>query len=354
MKMLSRILSCALAVCLLLAPAAMAQGTVSMVGRLQPADAELITAPMSGSVLEWKAEAGDRLQAEDALMVIDTVHIYAPCDGTVAALRAHEGDSLSYINMFYGAAMYIEPKSEYIIQASTTNAYDANDNRMIHVGEEVYLTSVNNSSRTGEGIVTHVDGENYTVEVIESNIRLNETCRISRDDDSSYEKGRIGQGKTKRNNPVAIAAEGSVVKLHVREGDEVKMGDLLMEIAPDQFIEQSESTLCVNKDCIVMSVLVNEGGVVQKGQPIAQIFTELHAVVQISEYDLAEVEVGDSVTVMLDIDPDEYRYKGRIEKISYIPSESVLGGVMYDVTVSFENDEMVRAGMSVTVETVDR
>ncbi len=347
------VLACVLALCMMLAPAAMAQEAVSMSGRLQPADIELITAPMSGSVLECEAETGDLLKEGDALIVIDTVRIYAPCDGVVAAMRAEEGDSLSFINMFYGAAMYIEPKSEYIIYGSTTNAYDSNDNRMIHVGETVYLTSVNNSSRTGEGIITYVDGETYTVEVTESNIRLNETCRISRDDDSSYEKGRIGQGKTQRNNPVAVTAEGSVVKLHVSEGDEVKMGDLLMEIAPDQLDGETESVLAADKECIVLSMMASEGGVVQKGQPVAQVFSELHAVVQVSEDDLLNIEVGDSVNVMLDIDPDEYKYKGKIEKISYVPAEGALGGVMYNVTVSFANDDVVRVGMSVTVETED-
>ncbi len=352
MKKIIRVLMCAMLIAGMLVPCAMAQ-SISMSGSLQPADVEIITAPLSGSVLECEAQTGDRLETGDALIVIDTVRIYAPCDGVVAGLRAKEGDSLSWINAFYGAAMYVEPMSEYIIQGSTTNAYDSNDNRMIHVGETVYLTSVNNSSRTGEGIITYVDGENYTVEVIDSNIRLNETCRISRDDDSSAEKGRIGQGKTKRNNPVAITADGSVVKLHVSEGDEVKMGDLLMEIAPDQLGGKTESTLTAAQEYVVLSMLVSEGGAVQKGQPVAQVFGELEAVVQISEDDLLKVEVGDVVNVFLDIDPDEYKYKGTVEKISYVPSQSAMGAVMYDVTIRFENDEVVRMGMSVTVETIE-
>ncbi len=352
MKRMIRVMLCAVLIAAILAPCAMAQ-TISMSGSLQPTDVEIITAPLSGSVLECAAKAGDKLKAGETLIEIDTVRIYAPCDGVVAGLRAKEGDSLSWINAFYGAPMYVEPTSEYIIQASTTNAYDSNDNRMIHVGETVYLTSVNNSSRTGEGIITYVNGENYTVEVIDSNIRLNETCRISRDDDSSAEKGRIGQGKTTRNNPIAISAEGSVVKLHVSEGDEVKRGDLLMEIAPDQLGGKTESTLTAQHEYIVLSMMVSEGSAVQKGQPVAQVFKELRAVVQISEDDLLSAAVGDSVNVYLDIDPDEYKYKGTIESISYVPSETVMGAVMYDVTVRFENDEIVRMGMSVTVETIE-
>lgn len=353
MKHRIRKLMCVMMIVMLLMPTALAEETLSLSGALQPADIELVTAPMSGSVLKCTAQTGDLVEEGGELLTIDTVRIYAPCDGVAAGLRAQEGDSLNAINAFYGAAMYIEPSAEYVIQATTTNAYDSNDNRMIHVGEKVYLTSVNNSSRKGEGIVTFVDGENYTVEVTDSNIRLNETCRISRDDDSSVEKGRIGQGKTRRNNPVAVTAEGSVIKLHVSEGDEVKMGDLLMEIAPDRPDGKTESVLIAQKKAVVLSMLVTDGSAVQKGQGVARVFSELQAVVQISEDDLLNIQIGDVVNVLLDIDPEEYKYKGTVEKISYVPLESALGGVMYEMTVSFKNDDFVRMGMSVTVETIE-
>lgn len=341
------------ALLLVLAPvSAWADEGVSLSGRLEPADIELIKAPVSGSVVECPAEAGDLLETGASLMMIDTVRIYAPCDGVAAAIRAEEGDRLSVVQAFYGTAMYVEPASEYVISASTTNAYDSNANRMIHVGEKVYLTSVNNYSRTGEGIVTSVTGENYTVEVLEGNLRLNETCRISRDEDNDEEKGRIGQGKTQRNNPIAIQAEGSVLKIHVQEGDEVRKGDLLMEIVPDLLEGKAESVIAAEKKCVVLAVNAAEGGVVQKGQPVAQVFEAgtLRAVVQAEEEDLKELAEGDKVTVTLDIDPEKYVYEGVIEKISHVPVETAMG-LTYEVTVSFENDGFVRMGMSVTVET---
>ena len=352
MKNMIRVLACVLV--LLMAGSGMALAEVSMSGILQPADVNVITAPMSGSVISCEARTVDKLSEGDALIVVDTVRIYAPCTGTVAAVRAEEGDSVSAVAALYGAVMYVEPASRYVISASTTNAYDSNDNHIIHVGETVYLTSINNSSRTGVGLITYVEGENYNVEVLESNIRLNETCRISRDKDSGKTSAVIGQGKTKRNNPMAVVADGSVVKLHVEEGDEVVMGDLLMEVAPDRLDGATESTLEAEYDCIVLNMLATEGGAVQKGQPIAQVFETgtLQAVVYVSEDDLLDIEVGDQVTVTLDIDPDEYSYKGNIEWISYVPTESAMG-MMYEVTVSFKNDDVVRMGMSVTVETKD-
>jgi len=354
MKKIIRVSACVLALMLVLICAASAKEapTVSMSGRLQPERIRVITAPMTGSVSVCETRTGDKLTAGESLMTIDTVCVYAPCDGTVAGLRVQEGDSIAPIAALYGAAMYIEPTSLYMISASTTNAYESNDNRIIHVGETVYLTSVNNSNRVGKGLIISVSGENYIVEVTESNIRINETCRISRVEDSEKSSGRIGQGKTQRNNPMPVTAEGSVVRLHVAEGEQVRRGDLLMEIAPDYLNGAIENEVKAEYDCIVLAVMASEGSVVQKGQPIAQVFEAetLQAVVLISEDDLPNVNVGDEVDVMLDLDPDEYSYRGTIEHISYVPAESVMG-TMYEVTVSFRNDDFVRMGMSITVET---
>lgn len=333
-------------------PAAFAEEkSVSMSGTIEPECVQMISAPTSGSIVEC-AETGDRVKAGDTLAVIDTVRVYAPCDGIARGIRAEEGDDLSAVSTAYGGVMYIEPTSRYIIQATTQNAYDANENRMIHVGETVYLTSVNNSERTGVGVVTSVTGENYTVEVTESNIRLNETCRVSRDEDSTETKSRIGQGKTQRNNPVAVTADGSLVKLHVQEGEAVNQGDLLMEIVPDALEADASNELKADQDLIVLSQISGKGSAVQKKQTILQVFPvgTLQAVVQVYEEDLDSIQEGDPVQVKLDVDSERYVYEGTIEKISYVPSESS-GGVAYDVTVSFENDDFVRMGMSVTVET---
>lgn len=352
-KMLKTLAILMLAICVSI-PAMAAEGEgVSMSGSLQPEDTMLIEAPFTGRVLACETAAGDLIKAGDSMIELETVRVYAPCDGTVAGLRAAEGDDLSMINALYGAAMYVEPKSEYIISASTTNAYDSNDNRMIHVGEMVYLTSVNNYSRTGEGLIIHVEDQNYVVEVLDGNIRLNETCRISRDEDHEEEKGRIGQGKTARNNPRPVTAEGSVLQLHVQEGDEVQRGQLLMEIVPDVQMDAESSVISAENDLIVLAAMADEGVQVQKGQAICEVFPvgTLQAVVYAEEEDLLAVQTGDKVTVELDAAPEEYSYEGEVVSVSYVPVEG-MNVVCYEVRVQFENDDVVRMGMSVTVKTV--
>lgn len=340
-----------LAACMSLPAMAEKQDNVSLSGTLQPESRLSIAAPFTGRVLSCKIMSGDLVKAGDRLIELETVGVYAPCDGVVAGVRADEGDALSAIRSLYGAAMYVEPTSEYVVSASTTNAYDSNDNRMIHVGETVYLTSVNNHSRTGVGVITQVDGENYMVEVTEGNLRLNETCRISRDDDYEEEDGRIGQGKTVRNNPLPVTAEGSVVKLHVKEGDEVKRGQLLMEVAPDEQTTARSGIVEADEDLVVISVAADEGVQVQKGQTIVEVFPDgtLQAVVYADEDELLNIEIGDRATVELDVDPDTYCYAGEVESISYVPAAG-MSNVCYEVRVRFENDDVVRMGMSITVE----
>ncbi len=340
-----------LAALMLAAPAALAE-TVSMQGTLQPGDIQLIAAPISGSLIDVEIEAGYLIEAGSVMLTVDPVRVYAPCDGVIAGLRAEAGDSLSAAAAIYGAAMYVEPDAEYIIHATTMNAHDSNENRMIHVGETVYLTSTANWNREGVGRVTSVNGESYTVEVLMSNLKLNETCHISREPDVEETEGRIGQGKTQRNNPVAVTGTGSVVKLHVQEGDEVVKGQLLMETAPDALGGPVENAVISDGKYVILSVTAGEGTPVQKGQTVAQAFAygTLQAVVQATEDDLLYMEVGDEVTVSLDVDPERFSYEGVIEAISYVPVQTAAGNA-YEVTVRFENDGFVRMGMSVTVET---
>ena len=54
-------------------------------------------------------------------------------------------------------------------------------------------------------------------------------------------------------------------------------------------------------------MLVTDGSAVQKGQGVARVFSELQAVVQISEDDLLNIQIGDVVNVLLDIDPQGAR-----------------------------------------------
>ncbi|NLG24103.1 MAG: HlyD family efflux transporter periplasmic adaptor subunit [Clostridiales bacterium] len=333
-----------------LAAPAGAEGELSLTGTLQPDRILAITAPFSATVIAARADAGDLVRAGEILFELETTKVYAPCDGTVAGLRAAEGDRLADVAAVYPAPLYIEPTSRHVINASTSGAYDKDANRYIHVGETVYLTSTASSSRSGEGIVTSVDGADYTVEVQSGSLRLNENCRISRNPDSDESKDRIGSGKTRRNNPVAVVAEGSVLKLHVAEGDQVKKGDLLMEVAQGDLPGGAGGWVTTDQDCVVQSVSAGVGDAVQRGQALATVFPvgTLVAAVPIDESDLPAIAVGDNVTIELDATADGAGYRGTVRSIAYA-ADAGAASPTYRAIIEFENDGFVRQGMGVTV-----
>ena len=59
---------------------------------------EEVTAPMSGSIWKIHVKVGDQVLYEDELMILEALKmenpIYAPADGTVAAIKVSEKDEV--------------------------------------------------------------------------------------------------------------------------------------------------------------------------------------------------------------------------------------------------------------------
>ncbi len=59
---------------------------------------EEVTAPISGKVWKILVKAGDKVQVEDELMILEAMKmenpIYAPVDGTIAEIKVAEGDQV--------------------------------------------------------------------------------------------------------------------------------------------------------------------------------------------------------------------------------------------------------------------
>ncbi len=59
---------------------------------------EEVTAPVSGKVWKILVKVGDKVQAEDELMILEAMKmenpIYSPIDGNVAAIKVAENDQV--------------------------------------------------------------------------------------------------------------------------------------------------------------------------------------------------------------------------------------------------------------------
>ena len=350
------------AICALLGSAAMAD-TISFTGTVAAGKTLEIYAPIGGTVESVAVEPGQAVQADDVIATLATEKVYATESGVVTGLFGQPGDSAETISQRYGAVLYIEGESVYTIAASTDNAYNKTENKFVHVGEAVYLSCYSDGAHTGTGVITAIEGTDYTVEVRSGEFLVGETVNVFRSE-SATSANRIGRGTLTRTNPTAVTAEGSIVSFAVADGDAVQRGDLLFETLSGSFdgLYMSGSDICAESDGVVARVNLEQGAKLEKGSVAAVLYPEgaMRVEAQLEEANLSAVSVGEAVSVELIWNQDdEVNYPGKISMISAVATETGEanadsdGAVTYTVYVDFTPDENTRYGMSAVVTTLD-
>ncbi len=353
---MKKVLATVLAACVLLPGLALAG--VSFEGTVVSKDTVAVMAPFGGVVSLINVQAGDMVQAGDVLAEVTTTKAYAETAGEVTGVFGQVGDYADNVVDRYGAVLYITPERKYTISADTSEAYDTSDNLYVHLGEEVYLRSVSNTYKnTGTGIVTAVDGDSFTVETTSGEYYMGENISIYRDSEFAY-KSRIGRGEIDRAEEIAVTDSGSIVKLYVQDGDMVQRGQLLYETVSGELEglvadgNQIKSTV----SGIVESISLSAGESVEKGALAVTICPAdtMQVLVEINEYDLADVKVGDTVDLSFNYDDlGTNTVTGTVAMISDISYTTDTSDVTYDVYVDFEPSDMIRLGMTVMMETID-
>lgn len=323
----------------------------SISGQVVAGESLSLTAPYGGKLLDYTARAGDVAKPGETPFSIETTKLYAPCDGVVGGVRAQPGDEAAFIQEQYGALLFIEPATLLKIDTSTAEAYDKNENKLVHVGETVYLQSNNSKSRTGAGYVTQVDGSRFSVEITQGNLSVDERASVYRN--PNYEgASRIGIGKTARFNPVAITGEGSVLRVLVAEGQAVRRGDALAEMVNGVLPGYSAALRDAAIPClsIVSSIAAQPGEQVSAGQVLATLHPveSLQIMADLNELDLERIQVGDAVRVELTGLKESGLLEGTVASISSLSSTDS-GDAEYKVYVDFPVGSAVREGMSATV-----
>lgn len=317
-------------------------------GEIVAGDGIQLTAPFSGTVERTEKEVGAYVHVGDELFQLSTTKVYAPCDGTVQGILAEEGDHLADTARFYQGALYLEPETVYILHATTDGAGSDEENKLLHVGETLYLRRNSDANRrTGTGVVTDVSGKQYTVEVLSGDLELNDSCYLYRSD--SYQNDeRVGRGSITRNEPIAISGNGVLLKLHVQNGQAVHKGDLLMETVPD-LAWGTSSVIVAPADGILAVSYASTGSTISQGQLAATIWPLdcLEASVSVDEYDLPGLEIGQRFVMTLDCDASR-RYEATVSPIGYLPVQAG-GKNSYEVRFAFSADDFIRPGMNITL-----
>ena len=314
-KQLTLFLAAALTMSCLSAPA-LAQ-SAAVTGTVVNVRPETIAAKVTGTVEKVLVAAGDRVRAGDVLMTLDTQKVYALESGTVR-LFGETGDSAESVAARYGAVAFVEPDVQYTVSATTKNAYDAEENRLIHPSEKVYLRSLENTKKTGEGLVT--------VEVAAGSFDTDESVYVYRQSDFAA-ASRIGRGTVAHADPVAYTGTGVIAAFPVASGAHVKKGDALFETVEAAFegVGENLAAIIAEKDGVISSVAAGGGAAVTSGGAAAEFYPDsaLRIEALVSETDLADFPVGARVRIEIPYMANgEYAVDGTVERVAAAGGEN--------------------------------
>ena len=341
---------------------AFAEG-VKIDGSIKSAETKTILAPYSGVVDNYAVTAGDAVSMGDALFALRTEQIYADFDGTVTAVFAQPGDSAASVEERYGALAYIEQDVLYRAECATTGGDSDNENKMIHVGEKVYIRSTANNERVGEARVIYFNiygketrPANRRVDFVsevtsQTDMRLNENIKVYRSANHAN-SSCIGTGKLSRIDPQGVTATGYVLAAYVENGQHVSRGDVLFDIVPDVLdgMVGGDGHVYMPEDGVLLSVSAVSGEQAAKDAVLATYCPKdtMRLVCSVDEQDLSELAVGDVMQVTLDAYEDK-PLRGTIAKIASASGDDGTS-TSFDVTIELEANNLMRIGMSASAE----
>ncbi len=336
-----------LSLLLLTAYPAQAEGGLILTATVEGRETVVLKANATGDLAPFTVREGDVIPVGAAVFSIEPKAVYADVEGTVAMVHVKPYSSADAADNRYGAAIQVEDARRYVIQASLRSGYNNAANRDLHVGTAVYLCSTN-ESHTASGVVTAVDGMNFTVEVIGGDLVYTQEVKIYREQGKN--NTLLARGDLSFVAPRQYTASGTVIDVAVQPGDTVKPGDLLFTYVPDPLAPDVSTAVKAHETLLVTGVSAQQGASVAKGQALLTAYRlgDYELCAQVEESDLRHIAVGDAFTVLfeeLDIDP----LSATVTSISPLGEND--GEVSrYTVRLAFDVPDGVAIGMHATLE----
>lgn len=316
-------------------------------GQVVAGEAVSVTAPFGGTVKSIGLKQGAQVAVNDGILTLSTTRVLAPEDGTVRGVFAGEGDSAA------DTVMYLAPVSRYTVSASIGKAYNAEDTKFVILGETVYIRCSKDGSHQARGVITAVKGSSYTVQTTAGELYMEETVNLYRTADYAADQC-IGTGTVTRTEALTISGQGSILKMHVQDGDTVERGQVLFETVEGTLGGSTwpDSTVRADVSGVVAEVMVKAGQQVSAGDVLMTVYQPESFRIRMSvpEDMLSAVSVGDEALIYFSWNEDKSApCAGTVREISYVSEAAEGDEPAYSVYVDFRADETVRLGMNVTV-----
>ena len=297
-----------------------------------------VEAPASGTLQTLCAANGSAVTAGDTLGTVSTTKVFASQDGIIARIYAAEGDSAE------DGALDIYPMEQFQIYCTVDGAYAAAEDMLVHSGESVYIRCTTDGTHRGTGVITQIDSDEYRVLATGGEFYVGETVYLYRDADCSRDQ-RIGIGTVITNDVQVYSASGTIVRMHVTEGEYVERGELLFEYANSDTI-----TLSAPADGIIAETAAAQGDRVEKGAAILQIapYDQIYVEIQVAETEIGAMHTGNSVELIYAADATEEAISGTIARISRIAENDA-----YAVLIRPDNAPFQLLGATVSVRLAD-
>ena len=292
-------------------------------GSTAAADLTEITASADGILERFDLELGQTVTAGQELGATSTTTVYAPLDGTIAAIHAEAGDTVT------GTVLEIAPLSRYTVTFTVTGAKQTPENTLVHSGETVYIKCTADGSHRAVGRVTEIDGSTYLVEVLGGELYVGETVRAYRDS-AFADEDRVGLGTVTAADTVTVdVTEATLLHFHCAVGDAVERGQRLFVTSP--------------ADGVVTEITAAKGDSVKEDRTLARVAQRVMLTFEALQDDAPLFHTGQTLTYIRGDDPHETPHTCTVTRIL----QQVQGG---SITVEARPEETaLPIGMTVEV-----
>ncbi|NMD38827.1 MAG: hypothetical protein GYA87_09145 [Christensenellaceae bacterium] len=337
--MIKKILALLIALMLVMPVALMEDYEWMFEGKVRAGKEISLQVPFSGSIKNIFVKENELIKKDTPIFEVEGDICYSPVDGTIGVILAKTGDNLDIIKELLKASIYIDAKDNGTIKCTYLHSSRPYEYRVAQLGETVYIQNRSDVTQTGKGIIVARDKDGYTVKITEGDMRYDSRVFIFRS--STFDaKMRLGSGTIARTDPVAVNAEGTLIKMLCKRGDKVKAGDPLFIYTKSSYDGQ-DPIVKMPQDGVITKFdkKVNDTAEVNSGIANYIASEEMYVSANLNELEISRIKVGDILTANIESLKIE-NVECIIDSIAFIPDDKGL----YEVKLMSDKIRELRVG----------